>query len=53
MNPAVEYGSGTEYWTHGKPHGFPAVSQNYDFYEEDWYDGHIIVIREEVDVSIE
>lgn len=46
--PAVEYGScGREYWTRGRPDGFPAVIQNDGFHEEDWRDGHIVAIRTE------
>lgn len=49
---AVEYSfGGQEFWTKGFPKGFPAVSQNLGIYEEDWDDGHIISIREEIEVQ--
>lgn len=53
--PALEYSfGGTEYWTKGVPEGFPAVVQNFGYYEEDWSKGTIQEIRNEVElVSIE
>ena len=47
QRPAIEYSSSQEFWTKGVPDGFPAVSQNMGYYEEDWKDGHIVAIREE------
>lgn len=48
QRPAVEYKyGGQEFWTKGCPDGYPAVSQNMGYYEEDWTNGHIIEIREE------
>ncbi|WP_149554564.1 hypothetical protein [Treponema pectinovorum] len=47
--PALEYSfGGTEYWTKGTPEGFPAVVQNFGYYEEDWTSGTIQEIRNEV-----
>lgn len=53
--PALEYGfGGTEFWTKGYPDGIPAVLQNFGYYEEDWKDGNIVEIRNEVELlSIE
>lgn len=53
--PAMEYSfGGTEYWTKGTPDGFPAVIQNFGYYEEDWANGTIQEIRNEVElVSLE
>lgn len=53
--PALEYSfGGTEYWTKGVPEGFPAVIQNFGYYEEDWTNGTIQEIRNEVElVSVE
>lgn len=53
--PALEYSfGGTEYWTKGTPEGFPAVVQNYGYYEEDWTNGTIQEIRNETElVSVE
>lgn len=50
--PALEYGfGGMEYWTKGVPDGFPAVSKNFGYYEEDWENGTIQEIRNEVEVE--
>ena len=50
--PALEYEyEGTEYWTKGKPHGYPAVSQAYHTIEEDWEDGQIRAIRNESELT--
>lgn len=47
--PALEYSfGGTEYWTKGVPDGFPAVIQNFGYYEEDWNNGTILEIRNEI-----
>lgn len=52
--PALEYSfGGVEYWTKGYPDGFPAIKQNYGYYEEDWKDGVIQEIRNEVEIEIE
>lgn len=53
--PALEYSfGGTEYWTKGFPEGFPAIVQNFGYYEEDWTNGIIQEIRNEVElVSLE
>ncbi len=53
--PALLYSfGGTEYWTKGTPDGFPAVIQNFGYYEEDWANGTIQEIRNEVElVSLE
>lgn len=49
--PALEYSfGGTEYWTKGRPDGYPAVSQNFGYYEEDWSNGVIQEIRNEVEL---
>ena len=49
--PALEYGfGGTEYWTKGTPDGFPAIVQNFGYYEEDWENGRILEIRNEVEI---
>ncbi|MBO4858706.1 MAG: hypothetical protein J5527_09340 [Treponema sp.] len=49
--PALEYSfGGTEYWTAGSPDGFPAVSQNFGYYEEDWENGTIQEIRTEYEL---
>lgn len=55
QRPALEYSfGGTEYWTKGAPVGFPAVIQNFGYYEEDWANGTIQEIRNEVEfVSLE
>ncbi|WP_296662021.1 hypothetical protein [Treponema sp. UBA753] len=50
--PALEYGfGGTEYWRNGVPDGFPAIVQNFGYYEEDWQNGKIQEIRNEVEVE--
>lgn len=50
--PAVIYScGGQEFWTKGFPCGFPAISQSYGQYEEDWEDNHLVIIREEVQVT--
>lgn len=50
--PALEYGfGGVEYWTKGYPDGFPAIKKNFGYYEEDWKDGVIQEIRNEVEVE--
>lgn len=50
--PALEYEyEGTEYWTHGKPHGYPAVSQAFHTIEEDWENGQIRAIRNEMEIE--
>lgn len=50
--PALEYGfGGKEYWTKGFPNGFPAIIQNYGYYEEDWQNGTIQEIRNEVELD--
>ena len=52
QRPAVEYKyGGQEFWTKGYPDGYPAVSQNMGYYEEDWTDGHIVMIREEQEIE--
>ena len=52
VRPALEYAyGGTEYWTKGFPHGFPAVQQNFGYYEEDWNAGTIQEIRNEVEIE--
>ena len=53
--PALEYGfGGTEYWVKGFPDGFPAIVQNFGYYEEDWQNGNIVEFRNEVElISIE
>lgn len=49
--PALEYSfGGKEYWTKGMPDGFPAVIQNFGYYEEDWKNGTIQEIRNEVEL---
>lgn len=48
QRPAVEYTrGGQEFWTKGYPDGYPAVSQNMGYYEEDWADKQILTVREE------
>ena len=50
--PALEYGfGGTEYWRNGTPDGFPAIIQNFGYYEEDWQNGKIQEIRNEVELE--
>jgi len=50
--PALEYGfGGTEYWRNGVPDGFPAIIQNFGYYEEDWQNGKIQEIRNEVELE--
>lgn len=50
--PALEYGfGGTEYWRNGTPDGFPAIVQNFGYYEEDWQNGKIQEIRNEVELE--
>lgn len=50
--PALEYGfGGVEYWTKGCPDGFPAIIQNFGYYEEDWKNGQIQEIRNEVELE--
>lgn len=50
--PALEYGfGGTEYWSNGAPDGFPAIIQNFGYYEEDWQNGKIQEIRNEVELE--
>lgn len=51
QRPAVEYSLGQEFWTKGVPKGYPAVSQNMGYYEEDWDDSLNIVIREEYELT--
>lgn len=52
QRPALEYEyEGTEYWTKGKPHGYPAISQAYHTIEEDWEDGQIVAIRNEMELE--
>ncbi len=52
VRPALEYAyGGAEYWTKGFPHGFPAVQQNFGYYEEDWKEGVIQEIRNEVELE--
>lgn len=55
QKPALEYSfGGTEYWTKGVPEGYPAISQNFGYYEEDWDMGTIQEIRNEIEeVSFE
>ena len=49
--PALEYSfGGYEYWKKGVPDGFPAVCQNFGYYEEDWSNGTIQEIRNEVEL---
>lgn len=49
--PALEYGfGGKEYWTKGFPNGSPAIIQNFGYYEEDWQNGTIQEIRNEVEL---
>lgn len=49
---ALEYSfGGTEYWTKGSPDGFPAVIQNFGYYEEDWHEGQIQEIRNEFELT--
>lgn len=50
--PALEYEyEGSEYWTKGKPHGYPAVSQAHHTIEEDWEHGQIRAIRNEMELD--
>ncbi len=50
--PALEYSfGGTEYWTKGAPDGFPAIVQNFGYYEEDWQNGTIQEIRNEIELE--
>lgn len=50
--PALEYGfGGVEYWTKGVPDGFPAIKKNFGYYEEDWKNGTIQEIRNEVELE--
>lgn len=47
--PALEYSfGGKEYWSHGFPDGPRAIQQNYGYYEEDWKNGRICKIRNEL-----
>lgn len=49
--PAIEYSNGgTEYWTKGFPEGYPAVIQNFGYYEEDWSHCRILETREEFEL---
>lgn len=49
--PALEYSfGGKEFWTKGKPDGYPAIIQNEGSYEEDWENGYIQEIRNEVKI---
>lgn len=51
MLPALEYSfGGKEFWTKGRPDGYPAIIQNEGCYEEDWENGIIQEIRNEVDI---
>ena len=48
QKPALVYShGGCEFWTKGKPHGYPAVVQNFGYHEEDWENGQIKNIRTE------
>ena len=50
--PALEYSfGGVEYWTKGCPDGFPAIKKNFGYYEEDWANGTIQEIRNEVELE--
>lgn len=52
VRPALEYSyGGIEYWTNGFPDGYPAVIQNFGYYEEDWQNGVIQEIRNEVELN--
>lgn len=52
QHPAVEYPLGQEFWEKGVPKGYPAISQNMGYYEEDWDEkSSDIVIREEYDLT--
>lgn len=49
--PALEYGfGGMEFWEKGAPEGSPAVIQNFGHYEEDWSNGRIQEIRNEIEI---
>lgn len=50
--PALEYSNGgTEYWTKGFPDGYPAVIKDFGYYEEDWKNGKIEAIRNEIKLN--
>jgi|GEM_PF-2507619 len=49
---AVEYQlGGAEYWEKGVPQGFPAITQNFSHYEEDWDKGSVVAIRTETTID--
>lgn len=50
QRPAVEYNLGQEFWTKGFPDGFPGVSQNMGYYEEDWEKQNLLTIRTEEEI---
>ena len=49
---ALEYElGGLEYWTKGFPEGSPAISQAWGVIEEDWHNGKILRIRNEMELT--